>query len=129
MNREYDTITKQTPRELNFEIYNQLICSNTDFELSQRNLIMMYSYLFIFIQQNLIDNLIAGLITTDGHITKKKCNISLGLSNQNLMNQLYHLCRNNGIDVSFVKGKAGKGMTCDPYSMSIPFVKEIRFLV
>jgi hypothetical protein len=57
MNREYDTITKQTPRELNFEIYNQLICSNTDFELSQRNLIMMYSYLFIFIQQNLIDNL------------------------------------------------------------------------
>jgi len=75
--------------------------------------------------KNLIDNLIAGLITTDGHITKKKCNISLGLSNQNLMNQLYHLCRSNGIDVSFVKGKVGKGMTCNPYCMSIPFRKEI----
>lgn len=75
--------------------------------------------------KNLIDNLMAGLITTDGHITKKKCNISLGLSNQNLMNQLYHLCRSNGIDVSFVKGKAGKGMTCAPYCMSIPFRKEI----
>ena len=74
---------------------------------------------------NLINNLIAGLITTDGHIKKKKSNITLGLSNQHLMNQLYHLCRNNGIDVSLVKGKITKGMTCEQYSMSIPFIKEI----
>jgi ribonucleoside-diphosphate reductase alpha subunit len=75
--------------------------------------------------KNLVNSLMAGLITTDGHITKEKCNASLGLSNEKLMTQLYHLCRNNGIDVSFVKYKAGKGMTCDPYSMSIPLNKEI----
>ena len=57
MDKDFNTITKQTPMDLNFTIYNQLICDNTDFKLSQRNLIMMYSYLYIFIQQNLIDNL------------------------------------------------------------------------
>ena len=75
--------------------------------------------------KKLVDSLIAGFITTDGHITKKKCNVVLGLSNENLINQLYHLCRNNGITVSFVKGKAGKGMTCDPYFISIPLSKNI----
>ena len=57
MDKDFNTITKQTPMDLNFTIFNQLICDNTDFKLSQRNLIMMYSYLYIFIQQNLIDNL------------------------------------------------------------------------
>jgi len=52
-----NTITQKTPVELNFSIYNQLICDNTDFELSQRNLIMMYSYLYIFIQHNLTNYL------------------------------------------------------------------------
>lgn len=64
MDKDFNTITKQTPTELNFTIYNQLICDNTDFKLSQRNLIMMYSYLYIFIQQNLIDNLNTFLNTT-----------------------------------------------------------------
>jgi ribonucleoside-diphosphate reductase alpha subunit len=77
--------------------------------------------------KNLVNNLMAGLITTDGHIgnANRKCDVSLGLSNEKLMTQLYHLCRANGLDVSFVKGKAGKGMTCNPYSMSIPITKEI----
>ena len=64
MDTGFNTITKQTPNELNFDIYNKLICNDTDFELSQRNLIMMYSYLYIFIQQNLIDNLNTFLNTT-----------------------------------------------------------------
>jgi hypothetical protein len=64
MDKDFNTITKQTPMDLNFTIYNQLICDNTDFKLSQRNLIMMYSYLYIFIQQNLIDNLNTFLNTT-----------------------------------------------------------------
>ena len=64
MNTDFNTITKNTPNELNFDIYNKLICNDTDFELSQRNLIMMYSYLYIFIQQNLIDNLNTFLNTT-----------------------------------------------------------------
>lgn len=75
--------------------------------------------------KNLVYNLIAGLITTDGHIAKKKCNATLGLSNEKLMNQLYHLCRNNGLDVSFVKYKISGKETCHPYSMSIPLNKEI----
>lgn len=75
--------------------------------------------------KNLVNNLMAGLITTDGHITKKKTNASLGLSNEKIMTQLYHLCRNNGIDVSFVKSKMRGGMTCDSYTMSIPLSIEI----
>jgi len=68
--------------------------------------------------------LMAGLITTDGHITKK-CNVTLSLSNQKLMNELYHLCRNTGIDVSFVKCNLQKGQTTESYTMSIPLIKEI----
>ena len=64
MDTGFNTITKQTPLGLNFDIYNKLICDDTDFKLSQRNLIMMYSYLYIFIQQNLIDNLNTFLNTT-----------------------------------------------------------------
>ena len=59
-----NTITKQTPRELNFDIFNKLICDDNAFELSQRNLIMMYSYLYLFIEQNLTDNLYTFLNTT-----------------------------------------------------------------
>lgn len=75
--------------------------------------------------KSLVEGLIGGLITSDGHITKKKCNSTIGLSNQKLLNQLYHLCRINGLSVSYVKGTAGKGMTCDPYSMSVPLNKNI----
>ena len=64
MNTEYNTITKQTSRELNFDIFNKLICDDNAFELSQRNLIMMYSYLYLFIEQNLTDNLYTFLNTT-----------------------------------------------------------------
>ena len=74
--------------------------------------------------KKMIYSLLAGLITTDGHITKK-CNITLSLSNQKLMNELYHLCRNTGIDVSILKNKIQKGQTCDSYTMSIPLIKEI----
>ena len=62
--KDFNTITKQTPRELNIDIFNKLICDDNDFELSQRNLIMMYSYLYLFIQQNLTDNLDTFLNTT-----------------------------------------------------------------
>jgi hypothetical protein len=64
MTTDFNTITKQKPMDLNFTIFNQLICNDTDFNLSQRNLIMMYSYLYIFIQQKLIDNLNTFLNTT-----------------------------------------------------------------
>jgi ribonucleoside-diphosphate reductase alpha subunit len=75
--------------------------------------------------KSFVESLMSGLITSDGHIAKTKCNATLGMSNEKIMTQLYHLCRINGIAVSFVKGKAGKGMTCDPYSMSIPLNKKI----
>ena len=75
--------------------------------------------------KNLINSLMAGLITTDGHITKKKYNATLTLSNKNLINQLYHLCRNNGIDVSFVKNKITKGQTCCSYTINLPLNLEI----
>lgn len=75
--------------------------------------------------KNLINGLIAGLITTDGHITKLKTNCTLQLSNEKLMTQLYHLCRANGIVCSFNKGNKINNMTEYPYSMSIPLSKDI----
>jgi ribonucleoside-diphosphate reductase alpha chain len=75
--------------------------------------------------KTLVHNLIAGLITSDGHIAKRKLNATLGMSNKFLMNQLYHLCRANGVAVSLIEGTRGKGMTCDPFSMSIPLSEEI----
>jgi len=75
--------------------------------------------------KNLVSNLMAGLITTDGHITKTKQNSTLSLSNEKLTNQLYHLCRNNGLGVSLVKCKIQKGQTCCAYTMSIPLTKDI----
>jgi ribonucleoside-diphosphate reductase alpha subunit len=75
--------------------------------------------------KKLVNSLIAGLITTDGHISKKKCNATLGLSNRNLIDQLYHLCRNNGIDVSFIECKITKGQAHNDYTISIPLSKDI----
>lgn len=70
--------------------------------------------------KELIVNLIAGLITTDGHISKrKKTDITLGLSNENLMIQIYHLCRNNGIKTTYPK-PFGKH-----YTMSIKKSNEL----
>lgn len=74
--------------------------------------------------KKLVNSLIAGLITTDGHITKKY-NATLCLSNAKLMNQIHHLCRHNGIDVSFLKCNIAKGQTCCSYSMSIPLSMDI----
>ena len=75
--------------------------------------------------KNLVNNLLAGLITTDGHISKKKSNITLGLSNEELMNQIYHLCRNNGIKTSYLNKYIGKGQSCYNYVISINSHKDI----
>ena len=64
MDKDFNKITKKTPYKTNFDIYNILICDETNFKLSQRNLIMMYSYIYLFIQQNLTDNLDAFLNAT-----------------------------------------------------------------
>jgi len=52
--------------------------------------------------KNLVESLIAGLISTDGCVAKKKKNITLGLCNENLMTQIYHLCRINGIKTTYL---------------------------
>jgi ribonucleoside-diphosphate reductase alpha chain len=74
---------------------------------------------------NLINTLISGLITTDGHIAKRKSNMTLGLSNEYLMNQLYHLCRNNGIKTTNLTSSFKKGQTCESFTMSITKNKEL----
>ena len=47
----------QTSKEVNFEEFNKTICHDEHFILSQRNLIMMYSYLYEYIQENSTNNL------------------------------------------------------------------------
>ena len=56
--------------------------------------------------KNLVNSLIAGLLTTNEYITNK-CNVLLSLSNETLNNQVYHLCKNNGISASIVNGMIG----------------------
>jgi len=70
-------------------------------------------------------NFVAGLITTDGCISKEH-NITISLSNQNLVNELYHLLRANNIDCSFKKNSyMSKLSTVIPHSLRIPAIKEI----
>ncbi len=73
----------------------------------------------------LIYNFLAGLITTDGCISKDGM-ISCQMSNYNLMNQLYHLFRLYGIDVSLNKVKTlPKLATVAPWIISIPKIKYV----
>jgi hypothetical protein len=46
----------KTTKDENFKTYNETICNDEHFKLSQRNLIMMYIYLYnFFINKNLLD--------------------------------------------------------------------------
>ena len=42
----------KTSKKDNFKEYNETICNDEHFKLSQRNLIMMYSYLYNFFIHN-----------------------------------------------------------------------------
>jgi len=69
--------------------------------------------------KKLINCFIAGLITINSHIINK-CNATLRLSNKNLINEIYHLCRNNGINVSFES---------NDYTITIPLnIENTNFL-
>lgn len=128
-----------TPYDLDYdddEIVNELLnCKHTHTYLPN----MVFSW-----SKNLVNSLIAGLIiatTTIDLCIKTEYNATLKLSNEKLMTQLYHLCRNNGISVSInvsfdntkVTGTHGsidrsidRGvMSSDSYCMSIPLNKEI----
>jgi ribonucleoside-diphosphate reductase alpha subunit len=73
----------------------------------------------------LVKNFLAGLITTDGCISKEG-QISVQLSNKNLINELYHLFRMFGIDVSINEVKKPPKMaTVIPWCLSIPKDKYI----
>jgi len=74
---------------------------------------------------NHIYNFLAGLITTDGCISKEG-NVTCQMSNYNLMNQLYHLFRLYGIDVSLNEVKNPPKMaTVIPWMLSIPKIKYV----
>jgi len=74
---------------------------------------------------NLVYNFLAGLITTDGCISKEG-NITVQMSNYNLMNELYHLFRLYGIDVSLNEVKnPPKLATVIPWMLSIPKIKYV----
>ena len=57
MNLNSNNETKKISREINIETANKKICNEDNFKLSQKNLITMYSYLYLFIHQNLTGNL------------------------------------------------------------------------
>jgi ribonucleotide reductase alpha subunit len=77
---------------------------------------------------DLVEAFIAGLISTDGHVTSKKQFITLGLSNKNLMEQIFHLCRNNGIVCTYLScGNIDKKIL--HYTISIPKNKNILSMV
>ena len=47
----------QSSRELNFEEFNKTVCNDDNFKLSQRNLIMMYIFLYDFFIKNNLNGL------------------------------------------------------------------------
>ena len=76
-------------------------------------------------KENLLDRFVAGLISTDGCISKT-LQVSLAFSNYTLMNELYHIMRNMGYDVSFRKKPTRpKLATCDIYEMNLPRIPSI----
>ncbi len=80
---------------------------------------MMYKW-----SNKLVYSFMAGLITTDGCITKDG-SILVQLSNKRLTNEIYHLCRSHGLEISLKELKMPKLGTVIPYKMFIPRVKEI----
>lgn len=79
--------------------------------------------------KNKINNLIAGLISTDGCVTQKHI-ILLQLSNYNLVNQIFHILRINNIDCSFrINGHMPKLATVKPTSINIPYNQDYMDLV
>lgn len=74
--------------------------------------------------KRLVNSLMAGLITSDGYISAD-CKVCLGLSNEKLTDQLYHLCKNFGIGASLRKREIRGMMTCCAYRMNIPLNAEI----
>lgn len=81
--------------------------------------------LFNKLPTNVIHSLLAGLITTDGCISKESI-ITLQMSNKILMDQLYHLFRNRGIDVSLHAVKTpSKLATVEPWLMNIPKISRV----
>jgi ribonucleotide reductase alpha subunit len=75
---------------------------------------------------NLVYNFLAGLITINGCISKEG-NITVQMSNYNLMNELYHLFRLYGIDVSLneVVNKSSKLATVISWMLSVPKIKYV----
>lgn len=78
-------------------------------------------------QTSLVNNLMAGMISTDGTISDNNNGIVIGISNKLLIDQLFYLCRNNGIIVRYpyVSSKIGKKQKCIGYSMKIRPNKEL----
>ena len=68
---------------------------------------------------DLIHNLLEGLITTDGCITKYG-NVMLQMSNVGFMRDLYYLLRNNNIDVSYGKSSRHRNGSADHININIP---------
>lgn len=72
-----------------------------------------------------IYGLLAGLITSDGCITKQGF-ISVTMCNKKLINQLYHLFRLHNIDISINKVKKPSKLSKEqPYTLGIPRIKEV----
>jgi ribonucleoside-diphosphate reductase alpha chain len=67
----------------------------------------------------LITNLLEGLITTDGCVSKGNV-VTLQMSNVNFMREFYYLLRNNNIDVSYGVQRHQKNGTKNFIQMNIP---------
>lgn len=70
--------------------------------------------------KELIQNLLEGIITTDGCVSKGNI-VSIQMSNVEFLRDLYYLLRNNNIDCSYGKAKRQKNGTTDHIQISIPY--------
>lgn len=81
---------------------------------------------------DLLEPFLIGLISTDGCVSKGG-NVTLTMSNPNLTEQLYHICRRAGILASLHKINMTKLSTCHAYTLHFsqdnPLIKKIKPLM
>lgn len=99
--------------------------SDLNTELERLNLInnkhIPYEYLKGSIEQRL--DLLAGIIDTDGHLHKST--YVIGMSRENLINDIYHLAKSCGLDVSEVV-KRKSNFNTDVYAVRIKSNSKIK---
>jgi ribonucleoside-diphosphate reductase alpha subunit len=134
--KEIDFISKVMEKSFGIEtLYHNIKDQNvTQILYNSQTIGQLFNYMFGegFNGENMVNwdiemiyNFLAGLITTNGCISKEGI-ITIQMSNYDLMNQLYHLFRMYGITVSLNEVNTPPKLdTVTPWIMNVPEIKYV----